>query len=125
MWFCVIWVSPDPNRSRQGLDHAIKAFEIDNSQGPMQLLVHDVARRHRHLRTPATAYIKQFLDDFIKNKDTYAKQGGYVRKLIAAIVAANHLAGQSTEYRKKYGALAGKSGEYAIEHTLIGKRSRW
>ena len=115
----------DPSRSRQGLDYAIKAFEIDNAQGPMQLLIHDVAGRHPHLKAQANAYIRKYMDDFINNKDTYAKQGGYVRKLIAAIVAANHLAGQSTEYRKKYGGLAGEFGEYTIEHTLIAKRSVW
>ena len=105
----------NPIRARQGLAHAIKAFDIENSQGPMQLLVHDAARRHPHLRAPANAYIKKFLDDFIKNKDTYAKQGGYVKKLVAAMIAANHLAGK---YR-------GLNKEYKDERTLIGKRSRW
>jgi len=112
----------DPNRQKQGLAHLIKAFEIENSQGPMQLLVHEAARRHPHLRAPANAYMKKFLDDFMENKDTYAKQGGYIKKLVAAMIAANHLAGQSAEYRKKYGGL---TEEYKNERELIGKRSRW
>lgn len=112
----------DPSRSRQGLDYAIKAFEIDNSQGPMQLLIHDVAGRHPHLKARANARIRKYMDDFINDKDTYAKQGGYVTKLIAAIVAADHLSRQSTQSRKKYRALA---NEYKNEHILIGKNSRW
>ena len=112
----------DPNRQKQGLDHIIKAFEIENSQGPMQLLVYDAARSHPRLRTPANAYMKKFLDDFIINKDTYAKQGGYVKKLVAAMIAANHLAGENAEYRKKYGGL---TEEYKNERALIGNRSRW
>ena len=117
----------NPDVARQGLDHLIKAFEIDNSQGPMQLLIHDVARRHPRLRAPVNACIKKFLDDFMKNKNTYAKQGGYLKKLVAALIAANYLSGrdQPPEYRKKYGGLAGEFGEYTIERDIIGKKSRW
>ena len=112
----------NPERAKQGLAHVIQAFEIDNSQGPMQLLVHEAARRHPHLRTPANDYMKKFLDDFIENKDTYAKQGGYVKKLVAAMIAANHLAGENAEYRKKYGSL---DDIYKRERLLIANRSRW
>lgn len=36
--------------------------------------------------------INQFFDDFIKNKQTYAKQDGYRERLIAASLAGQHLA---------------------------------
>ena len=114
----------DPNLAKRGLAHVIKAFEIENSQGPMQLLVHEAARRHPHLKVPANTYIKKFLDEFIKNKDTYATKGGYIKKLVAAMIAANYLSerGQPPEYRKKYGGL---EGEYRREREVIRKKARW
>ena len=112
----------NPVRAKQGLDHAIKAFEIENSQAPMQLLVHDAARRHRELRAQANNYIKQYLDKFIANHDEYATQGGYTKKLVAAMIAANYLTPQSSEYRKKYGDL---EKAYKEEQREIGLRGRW
>jgi len=114
----------DPNRARQGLAHAIKAFDLHNSQGPMQLIVHEAARRHPHLREAANARIKKFLDDFIENKDEYAREGGYVQRLVAAMIAANHLAAdrRHPEYRTRYGGL---EDEYRKERQLISIRSRW
>lgn len=112
----------DPGRARQGLDHAIKAFEIENSQGPMQLLVNDAARRHVELRDQANSYIKQSLDKFIANKDEYSKQGGYTKKQIAAMIAARYLSTLSSEYRKKYGNL---ESQYIAEQKALGRRGRW
>ncbi|MBE0534255.1 MAG: hypothetical protein IH624_01200 [Phycisphaerae bacterium] len=113
----------DEALSRRGLEHAIRSFEVDNSQAPMQLLVHDAAMRHAHLRAAATAFIVSYLDRFISNKHVYATQGGYTKKLVAAMIAANYLAGTpNPEYKEKYGGL---DELYKEEQQRIGQKARW
>ncbi len=113
----------DEDLSRRGLQHAKKAFEIDSSQAPMQLLVHEAAIRHPHLRAEATAYIVGWMDRFIENKDAWSKEGGYTKKLVAAMIAANYLAVlDNGEYREKYGGL---KDQYEQEQKLISEKCRW
>ncbi len=113
----------DEALSQRGLGHAIKAFELDNSQAPMQLLVHDASMRHAHLRSAATAYIAAWLDSFIENKEILAAKGGYTKRLVAAMIAANYLAqSPDPEYKKKY---SGLDDIYKQEQQRISQKSRW
>jgi hypothetical protein len=113
----------DEGLSKRGLDHVMNAFEIDNSQAPMLLLVNEAAVRHEHLRAAATTYIAAWMDRFIANKEVYATEGGYTKKLVAAMIAANYLAATGNpEYRKKYGGL---DDIYKEEQQLISQKSRW
>jgi hypothetical protein len=81
--------SKDPTQVKEGFDHAVKAFEIDNSQGPMQILVTDAAR-NPVVSAAAIAYIQKYLDAFARNKEQDARNGGYVKRLVAAMIAADY-----------------------------------
>jgi hypothetical protein len=111
----------DPNLALRGLAYAKKAFEISHSQAPMQVLVHDAGRRPQ-LRAEVASYVKEYLDEFIANKDKYATEPGYVKKLVAAMIAADFLYRQGTPDTRQY---QGLTDEYMGERNEIGERGRW
>ena len=82
--------------------------------------------RRKELKKAATADIKQYFDDFIKNKDDLSKKGDYEKKFLAAIMAGKYLVSQirrtNPELSKKYANL---TKEYESERVPISKRSRW
>ena len=74
---------------RQGLNFAIKAFELNPSQMPMLEIVS--ARRFAELVPQINDFCKKYFDDFTKNEQLWAKQDGYYHRVLAASIAANHL----------------------------------
>ena len=74
----------------RGLDCAIKAFKLNPSQAPMQEIISD-ARRFSKLIPRINEFCKGYLDEFEKNKDSWAKQDGYHHRIVAAVVAADYL----------------------------------
>ena len=111
----------DAQQSMFGLNYAVKALQIDPSQTSMMELMY--AARRKNLKKAATAHTKEYFDKFIDNKDTWSKQGGYEKRLVAATVAARYLATQGRpELRKRYSKLA---DEYTKERSRISQMARW
>ena len=78
------------------------------------------------LRQAANSYIQKYLKDFRDDKETYAEQGGYLKRLSAAIIAIEHIGSQ---YRKANPALAKEyrriGEEYIRERTNVYNNSKW
>ena len=113
----------DPRLSQAGCEYLKKALEIRPSQVSIMELIN--AARRKNLRNSASAGIKEYFERFSKSKDAWSKQGGYEKRLTAAIMAAKYLAQTSRanpELSKQYNKLA---AEYIKEQPRISKNSRW
>jgi len=114
----------DTKYAQAGCDYASKAFHIRPSQISIMELI--FATRRKELKKAATADIKQYLDNFLKNKDDLSHKGDYEKKLLAAILAGKYLVPQirrtNPELSKKYGNLI---KEYESERLPISIRARW
>jgi hypothetical protein len=110
---------------KRGLLFAIKAFELNPSQIPMRKIIY--AARFAELKPIVTDFCKNYFDDFIANKDRYAEQDGYLHRIWAALIAAEHLqrlagAENNTKLARFYGA---KKQEFSNEQKPLHKRKRW
>ena len=74
---------------KQGLDFAIKAFELNRSQVSMLKIIR--AAIFGELRPRVSNFCRKYFDDFIKNKDSWAEQDGYFHKIASASIAAGYL----------------------------------
>jgi len=110
---------------RQGLDFAIRAFELNPSQVPMSEIVS--AARFAELRPRISDFCNNYFHDFTENKDTYAKQDGYIHRIAAALTAGDYLQQISEEQKdtKFAGFYATKKQEYENELKQLFKRKRW
>ena len=66
-----------PDQRKQGLDFAIKAFNLHPSQAPMQMILS--AARYAELQPLIRDFCKNYFDEFAENKGLYAKQDGYLQ----------------------------------------------
>ena len=110
----------------QALDLAIKAFELNPSQAPMQKIVFTAAR-HRKLIPRINKFCKDYFDDFEKNKDSWAKEDGYHHRIVAALVAVDYLRNLARKQNNKK-LLADynvKRQRYRRERSAILKTKRW
>lgn len=114
----------DIRAAQAGYEHARKAFQIRPSQVSIIKLIY--ATRRKELKKAATADIKQYLEQFTKNKEDLSKKGDYEKKLLAAIIAGKYLVPQirrtNPELSKKYAKL---TKEYETERARISNQSRW
>ena len=114
----------DPSWAKVGYEHIKKAFQIRPSQISIIELVY--AARRKKLNKLVTADIKQYFEEFTKNKDALSKKGGYEKRLLAAIMAGKYLAQQikrnDPELAKQCASLAKK---YTTEQKQVSKGSRW
>jgi len=114
----------DIRAAQAGCDYARKAFQIRPSQISIIELIY--ATRRKELKKAATADIKQYLEQFTKNKEDLSKKGDYEKKLLAAIWAGKYLAPQirrtNPELSKKYANL---TKEYETDRARISNQSRW
>ena len=110
---------------RQGLDFAIKAFNLCPSHAPMQEII--TAARFAELRGHVNDFCENCINDFEENKDAYAKEDGYHRKMVVALFASDYL--QSIANRKKDAKLVifytAKKQEYGCEQRRILKGKSW
>ncbi len=74
------------------------------------------------LRQAVNSYIQKYLKDFQDNKETYSKQGGYLKRLSAAIIALEHLRKANPAMAKDY--LSSGRG-YMRERTSVYNNSKW
>ena len=78
------------NSAEQGLDFAIKAFELEPSEAPILEMIF-AGVKFPELLPRITDLYQGYFDDFTRNKASYAKQDGYHHRTVAAFRAVSHL----------------------------------
>ena len=121
-WFTFV---PDKDAKRQGLDFAIKAFQLTQSQAPMRQIM--FATRFPELRADAERFCKDYLDRFAKNKTLWAKQDGYHHRIAAVLNVCSYFRElarrrKDTKLVQSYDA---KMKEYHSERRQLLKTKRW
>lgn len=110
---------------KQGFDFAIRALQLDPSQATMLEILSFA--RIPPLALPAYNLCTNYVDDFIKNKDSLLKQDGYRNRIIAALTACIHL--ESVAKKQNNSKLAqfytDKKNAYEDELKCISKEKRW
>jgi hypothetical protein len=81
--------SRDPSAVAQGYSFAKRAFDIFPCQASAMLM--SLAGTRSTTAQRIAQDLARFLDDFIKNRETYSKQGGHEQRLLAAWISANHM----------------------------------
>jgi len=111
---------------QRALDFAIRAFELNPSQAPLGKIIM-LSKRLPELRDRADDFCKNYVDDFVKNKNDYVKQHGYHERIVAALMAANHLQQVAEEQKNTKLAefYAAKQREYKNERARLLQSKRW
>lgn len=110
----------DPKVQTRGFEHTKKALEIDPCRNAMINLTH--AAGIGQLRQAANSYIQKYLKDFQDNKETYTKQGGYLKKLSAAIIALEHISKANPASAKEYRRIG---QGYMKERSKVYNNAKW
>ncbi|MBN1457347.1 MAG: hypothetical protein JW912_05810 [Sedimentisphaerales bacterium] len=114
----------DEKASLKGFEYIVKALEIDPSETSMRMLIASLKRKH--LRSEAYSQMEKFLTDFTSNKSSYEKKSGYLKRLMAARLAANYLSARykraNPEKSRSYTAL---DAEYVKEFREIYEKAKW
>jgi hypothetical protein len=110
---------------KQGLDFAIKAFNLYPSQAPIQIIL--PLAQYAELQPFVSDFCKNYFDEFAKDKSLYAKQDSYLHRIWAALVAGRYLRESAakqgnTELVQFYDA---KMKEYQSEQEPLQKKARW
>ncbi len=116
----------DKTKRKQALDFAIKAFESNQSQTPMQEIIH-VGSRFAELRPRIKVFCENYFDEFTKNKNDWVKEDGYFHRIVAALNAGSYLRAiakkqKNTELMQSYND---KMKEYKSEQKRLLKTKRW
>jgi hypothetical protein len=75
---------------KKGLETAIRALELAPSAAPMlEILL--AGQRSAELNPVIYSFLSSYIGDFAKNKSTYAKQNGFLNRVIAARMAYEYL----------------------------------
>jgi hypothetical protein len=108
---------------KEGLDFAIKAFNIENTPVAMLEIVL-ACTRFPELKPAVTDFCKNHFDNFEKNRETYTKQNGYRIRIEAARLACIHLAQAAREQNntKLADFYTAKAVEYVNERDKSHKR---
>ncbi|MHC4575606.1 MAG: hypothetical protein ACYS76_16050, partial [Planctomycetota bacterium] len=80
----------DENAHRQGLDFAMKAFNLNPSYAPIRQMLY-AAGRYTNLRPVVAKFCQDYFDEFEQKKDEWARTDGYHHKVVAALNAASYL----------------------------------
>ena len=75
---------------QQGLDLAIRAYQINPSPAPM-IEIRYIAGRIPELKSRVEDFCKEVVGDFVKNKNLYAKQHGYRLRVEAIRLACEYM----------------------------------
>ena len=116
----------DKTKRKQALDCAITAFDSNQSQTPMQEIIH-VGSRFAELRPRIKVFCEDYFGEFTKNKNDWVKEDGYFHRIVAALNAGGYLRAiakkqNNTELMQSYNA---KMKEYKSEQNQLLKRKRW
>ncbi|GAI57603.1 unnamed protein product, partial [marine sediment metagenome] len=110
---------------KQGLDFAIKAAEAYPSQASMGKVI--FAARYGELRPRAIEFCIKYFNDFIENKNLYAKQHAYHHRIAAALNVASYLQriAQSQKKSELVQFYSDKTKEYNNERKELLNGKRW
>ena len=108
---------------KQGLDFAIKAFNLNPSPVPMMEIVF-YAARYAELRPHITNFCKNYFDTFVENQKIYLKQDGYRFKVLSAQLAGNYLeqVARGQKDTKLADFYAAKTEQYLSERDRLFKK---
>ncbi|MHC4394840.1 MAG: hypothetical protein ACYS1A_04225 [Planctomycetota bacterium] len=109
---------------KQGLDFAIAAFNLNPSQTPMQKIL--LFARFTELKPRVDKFCKDYVDNFIKNKADWVKLDGFHHRIVAAMLACDHLRKVAEKQRNKELAkfYIAKRREFRNERGRVVK-NRW
>lgn len=79
----------DPGILKHGLELAIKAFDERPSYAPIEKILY--AHNFPELRADVDEFCRNYLKQFMKNKDDLIRQHGYHHRLIAVLNIVTHL----------------------------------
>jgi len=111
---------------RQGFDHAVRAFKMNPSGVPANMIF-DWGTNQQDLLPVIVALAREYLEDFLEQRDTYRSQNGYRFRLDAAFRATQFL----RDYERKLGHTenadihADLVREMTEEFRWIGRTKRW
>jgi len=123
---CLLYYHPSLAAKRQGLEAAIRAFNLHPSPAPMFEII-GMAARYIDLRPRVTQFCQQWFDKFTAEKDKYASQHGYRLRLEAARLACLHLekVAQLQNDTKKAQTYARYERLFRAERNQIARLKRW
>ena len=110
---------------KQGLDFAIKAFQIGQSQAPMRQIL--FAARFPELRPQAEAFCKSYFDEFAEKRELWSKQHGYHHRIAAVLNVGSYFRELARRQKKQelvqsYQATMNK---YHNERRQLLRNKRW
>lgn len=110
---------------KKGLDFAFKAFELNPSQAPMVEIVS--ATRFAELRPYVSNFCQNYITDFAKNENRYAKQDGYHNRITAALMTSDYLqkVAKGHKNQEKAKLYAANINTLNSERKQILKGKRW
>ncbi len=116
----------DADTRRQGFEHAVRAFEMNPSGVPANM-VFDWGTNQKELLPAIVALGRKYLEDFLSQRDSYRDQDGYRFRLDAAFRVTQFLRDyererENTERADIHAALI---EEMTDEFRWIGRTKRW
>ncbi len=121
-WFAL---TQDPNARRQALEFAKEAFNLNQSQAPIRLILY--ATRFPELKAEAERFCKEYFDQFEKNRDEWSHQDGYHHRIAAVLNVGSYFRevakrAKDTELMQSYDT---KMSQYHEERQELLRRKRW
>jgi hypothetical protein len=108
-----------------GFDYAVKSFKACPSQVALQKVL--LAASVPELMQTVNEFCTNYVDDFAKNKDLYAREDGYFQRIWVAYIACNYL--QEVAKRQKDIKLAAfytaEKQKYSNEQAKLSQGKRW
>jgi len=86
----LVLLGKDQNAGKQAFELALKALNQENSQSPVVLL-ENIGKKFADVRGEVYGALKEYFDDFEKNRKLYANQHGYFHRQANAAKAAMRL----------------------------------
>ncbi len=122
----ILLFSEEEAAREKGLEAAVEAFKSNPSATPMLEIIL-AGQKSAKLSPFVYNFVRSYLDYFTKNKSAYAKQHGYLHRIIAARIASNYLqkvaeTQKDTELAQSYSA---RIREYDNEIKQLAKAKRW
>ncbi len=113
------------NARRQALEFAKEAFNLNQSQAPIRLILY--ATRFPELKAEAERLCKEYFDNFEKNKEDWSHQDGYHHRIAAVLNVGSYFREvarreNNTELMQSYDT---KMSQYHAERQELLRRKRW
>lgn len=110
----------------QGFELAKKAFNINQTQTSMMLVSFESsAKGNRGLSAMSAKFVEDFVKDFANNKDAKSKEGGYGKKLEAAIIGSRYLSQVYKTNSEKKNYYSKLDSDFATERGELAVAYKW